>query len=212
MSLTLTENNSTSHHEGASQKFKLGEFEGPLDLLLFLIKKSEINIYDIPIAEIVEQYLSYLEYATKKNLDNLSEFYTMAATLLYIKSRMLLPIEIDIDEEFEDPRKELVEKLIEYQKFKKLSEIMSDKEKESEFIIERTSSQRNLPFVNDDELWEEIDIWDLLQTFSSIISSLSNEQILDIYEEVTLNEKITFMNELLDKKQEILFTELIKNN
>ena len=195
-----------------SQKFKLGEFEGPLDLLLFLIKKSEINIYDIPIAEIVEQYLGYLEYATKKNLDNLSEFYSMAATLLYIKSKMLLPIEINIDEEFEDPRKELVEKLIEYQKFKKLSEIMIDKEKESEFIIERTSDQRNLPFVNDDELWEEVDIWDLLQTFSAIISSLSNEQVLNIYEEVTVNEKITFMTELLDKKQEILFTELIKNN
>ena len=216
MSLTLTEDNSkpenVSEPEGTSQKFKIREFEGPLDLLLFLIKKSEINIYDIPIAEIVEQYLHYLEYATKKNLDNLSEFYTMAATLLYIKSRMLLPIEIDLDEDFEDPRKELVEKLIEYQKFKKLSEIMSDKEKESDFIIERTSKQRNLPFVDDEELWEEVDIWDLLQTFSSIISSLTNEQILDIYEEVTLNEKITFMNELLDKKQEILFTELIRNN
>ncbi|MCL2294183.1 MAG: segregation/condensation protein A [Spirochaetes bacterium] len=213
MSVTLTPpTQSGATQTEDAQKFKLGEFEGPLDLLLFLIKKSEINIYDIPIAEIVEQYLRYLEYATKKNLDNLSEFFTMAATLLYIKSRMLLPIEIDIDEEFEDPRRELVEKLIEYQKFKKLSEIMSDKEKESEFIITRTSNQRNLPFVNDDEFWEEIDIWDLLQTFSSIISSLSNEQILDIYEEVTLNEKITFMNELLEQKQEILFTELIRNN
>ena len=201
-----------SHTEQETHKFKLGEFEGPLDLLLFLIKKSEINIYDIPIAEIVEQYLNYLEYATRKNLDNLSEFYTMAATLLYIKSRMLLPVEVDIDEEFEDPRKELVERLIEYQKFKKLSEIMRDKEKESEWIIERTNSQRNLPFVNDDELWEEIDIWDLLQTFSAIISNLSNEQVLDVYEEVTLNEKITFMIELLEKKEEILFTELIRNN
>ncbi len=89
---------------------------------------------------------------------------------------------------------------------------MSDKEKESEWIIERTNSQRNLPFVNDDELWEEIDIWDLLQTFSAIISNLSNEQVLDVYEEVTLNEKITFMIELLEKKEEILFTELIRNN
>jgi segregation and condensation protein A len=202
----------TKNEQDSAYKFKVAEFEGPLDLLLFLIKKSEINIYDIPIAEIVEQYILYLEYAKEKNLDNLSEFYTMAATLLYIKSRMLLPIEIDMDEEFEDPRKELVEKLIEYQKFKKLSEIMSDKEKENDFIIERTSSQRNLPFVNDDEFWEEIDVWDLLQTFSSIISNLSNEQILDIYEEVTLNEKITFIFELLDKKEEILFTELIKNN
>jgi segregation and condensation protein A len=204
MVLSQTDNN--------QQKYKLGDFEGPLDLLLFLIRKSEINIYDIPISEIVDQYLKYLEYATKKNLDNLSEFYTMAATLLYIKSRMLLPVEVDIEDEFEDPRKELVERLIEYQKFKKLSEIMSDKEKESEWIIERTSNQRNLPFVNDDELWEEVDIWDLLQTFSSIVSNLSNEQILDIYEEVTLNEKITLMIELLDKKQEILFTELIRNN
>lgn len=193
------------------QKFKLGQFEGPLDLLLFLIKKSEINIYDIPIAEIVEQYVSYLTYA-EKNLDNLSEFYTMATTLLYIKSRMLLPVEVEIDEEFEDPRAELVERLIEYQKFKKLTEIMGDKEKESEWIIERTNSQRNLPFVNDEELWEEIDIWDLLQTFSNMISNLSNEQILDVYEEVTLNEKVTFMLELLEIKEEILFTELIKNN
>jgi len=169
----IQDNNMVSEQtENVSHKFKLGEFEGPLDLLLFLIRKSEINIYDIPISEIVEQYLAFLEYATKKNLDNLSEFYTMAATLLYIKSRMLLPVEVDIDDEFEDPRAELVERLIEYQKFKKLSEIMSDKEKESEWIIERTSNQRNLPFVNDDELWEEIDIWDLLQTFSSIISNL----------------------------------------
>ena len=208
----IQDNNMVSEQtENVSHKFKLGEFEGPLDLLLFLIRKSEINIYDIPISEIVEQYLAFLEYATKKNLDNLSEFYTMAATLLYIKSRMLLPVEVDIDDEFEDPRAELVERLIEYQKFKKLSEIMSDKEKESEWIIERTSNQRNLPFVNDDELWEEIDIWDLLQTFSSIISNLSNEQILDIYEEVTLNAKITLMNEMLDKQSEILLSEFKKN-
>ena len=85
----------------SSHKFKLQEFEGPLDLLLFLIRKSEVNIYDIPIAEIVEQYLAYLEYAAKKNLDNLSEFYIMASTLLYIKSKMLLPVEVNVEDEFE---------------------------------------------------------------------------------------------------------------
>ena len=69
-------------------KFKLGKFEGPLDLLLFLIKKAEVNIYDIPISQITEQYLEYLEYATKIDLENITEFYTMAATLLYIKSRI----------------------------------------------------------------------------------------------------------------------------
>ena len=86
-------------HPAEAPHFSLGEFEGPLDLLLFLIKKNELNIYDIPIAEITEQYLQYLQYATKVDLDNLTEFYVMAATLLHIKSRMLLPVEVDLDEE-----------------------------------------------------------------------------------------------------------------
>ena len=109
-------------------KIELDEFEGPLDLLLFLIKKQEINIYDIPIAKITEQYLEYLSYITKVELENITEFYLMASTLVFIKSRMLLPIEIDLEEELEDPRKELVEKLIEYQKYKKLSDLIAEKE------------------------------------------------------------------------------------
>ncbi len=147
------------------QHFHLGEFDGPLDLLLFLIKKSEVNIYDIPIASITEQYLSYLGFATKVDLDTMTEFYLMAATLLYIKSRMLLPVELDLDDELEDPRKELVEKLIEYQKFRKLSDLMTDREGEVEWIIERTQSQRILPF-SDEGIWEQVSVWDLLQTFS----------------------------------------------
>ena len=95
--------------ETGSRKFRLGEFEGPLDLLLFLIKKNEINIYDIPIAEVTEQFLEYLDYAVTTDLDSLTEFYSMAADLLYIKSRMLLPVEtVFDDEELEDPRQELV--------------------------------------------------------------------------------------------------------
>ena len=94
------------------KKFILGEFEGPLDLLLFLIRKSEINIYDIPIAHITEQYISFLNLATKTNLDELTDFFLMAATLLLIKSRMLLPIEISFDDDMEDPRQELVDRLI----------------------------------------------------------------------------------------------------
>ena len=107
------------------QHFHLGDFDGPLDLLLFLIRKSEVNIYDIPIASITEQYLSYLSFATSVDLDTMTEFYLMAATLLYIKSKMLLPVELNIDDELEDPRRELVEKLIEYQKFRKLSDLMA---------------------------------------------------------------------------------------
>lgn len=189
--------------------FKINDFEGPLDVLLFLIKKSEINIYDIPISQITEQYINFLEYASSINLDNLTEFYVMASTLLYIKSRMLLPVEIDVDEELEDPRKELVERLIEYQKFKKLSDLMTEKEEESEWRIERTKKQRALPFPEDERLWEQVDIWDLFQTFSTIITSLSSERIIDMYEEVSINEKVTLMNELFETKTEIVFSELI---
>ena len=136
----------------------------------------------------------------------------MASTLLYIKSKMLLPVEVNVEDEFDDPRTELVERLIEYQKFKKISDIMTIKEKESEWIIERNKKQRNFSFVDDKELWEEVDVWDLLQTFSSIVGNLSNEQIIDFYEEVSINEKFTLMSELLDKNEEILFNELIVNN
>jgi len=192
----------------SGQSFHIGEFEGPLDLLLFLIKKNEINIYDIPISQITEQYLSFLDFSTRVDLENITEFYLMAATLLYIKSRMLLPIEVDLSEEFEDPRRELVEKLIEYQKIKKLSELMSEKERDSEWIVERKNRQRVLPFT-DEAIWEQIEVWDLLKTFSIIMSSLSPERIIDLYEEVSINEKISLINELLENKKEFLFTDLI---
>ncbi len=193
------------------QHFHLGDFDGPLDLLLFLIKKSEINIYDIPIASITEQYLSFLSYAAKIDLDTMTEFYLMASTLLYIKSKMLLPVELNMDDEIEDPRKELVEKLIEYQKYKKLSDLMADKEGEVEWIIERTQAQRILPF-SDDGIWDQVSVWDLLQTFSSLLSTLSSERIIDLYEEVSVNEKITLVNEILEARKELLFTELVTRN
>ena len=133
--------------DDSKQKFRLGQFEGPLDLLLFLIKKNEINIYDIPIAEVTEQFLEYLDYAVKTDLDGLTEFYSMAADLLYIKSRMLLPVETVLDDsELEDPRQELVDKLIEYQKYKKLSVLMEEREDDNEWSVERKKIQRVLPF------------------------------------------------------------------
>ncbi|MCX7787059.1 MAG: segregation/condensation protein A [Spirochaetes bacterium] len=193
---------------GIAQRFQIGGFEGPLDLLLFLIKKNEINIYDIPISQITEQYLEYLRFAERVDLENITEFYLMAATLLYIKSRMLLPVEVDFGEEYEDPRKELVEKLIEYQKIKKLSELIGQRGSEAEWLIERKNRQRILPFV-DETLWQQISVWDLFKTFSSIVTSLSAEHVLDLYEEVSINEKIALLYELLEKKREILFTELI---
>jgi len=191
------------------QQFKLEQFEGPLDLLLFLIKKNEINIYDIPISDITEQYIEFLERSSSKGLDSITEFYVLAATLLYIKSQMLLPIEIDFDDELSDPRRELVEKLIEYQKYKKLTEIMAAKERESEWIIERKKIQTPLPFPQDDNSWSKIDVWDLLKTFTHMISSISAENILDLHEDITVNEKISLIYELLDRQGEFAFTDLI---
>ena len=195
--------------EQGKQHFRLGDFEGPLDLLLFLIKKNEINIYDIPIAQITEQYIEYLEFATQISLENLTEFYVMASTLLYIKSQMLLPVEVDFEDEFLDPRQELVARLIEYQEFKKISQLMAEKERETEWVIERKRKQPVLPFPEDDGLWDQIDVWDLLKTFSNIMSSLSSERIIDLYEEITINEKISLINELLDSRGEFMFTDLL---
>jgi len=193
---------------GGARRFKLNDFEGPLDLLLYLIRKNEVNIYDIPIAEITEQYLDFLRGAETLDLEDITEFHAMAAMLLLIKSRTLLPVEMEDDGELTDPRQDLVERLIEYQKFKKLSDLMEEKEKEAEWVIERRKLQHALPFA-DADMWEKIDIWSLMKTFASLMRSLPGEQILDLFEEVTVNEKITLLSELLENKGQCLFTELI---
>lgn len=191
-----------------SRSFKLKDFEGPLDLLLFLIKKNEINIYDIPVAQITEQYLAYVSGATALDLDDVTEFQAMAANLLYIKSRMLLPVELNLTDEREDPRQELVEKLIEYQKFKKLSELMEEKEREVEWVVDRKKVQRDLPFAIG-ELWSKADVWDLFKTFSSLMTNISSERIIDLYEEVSINEKQTLIVELLESRGECRFSDLV---
>ncbi len=201
-------------NQKVKRTYVAGNFEGPLDLLLFLIKESEINIYDIPIAQITEQYLEYLDYAVQTDLGDLSEFYKWAAKLLEIKSRMLLPVEITYDDDdIEDPRQELVEKLIEYQKFKKLSELMEEKENLADWNFERSKIQRVLPFEEKESEWEQIDTWELLQQmqklFRNMVSQYSNEKILNMYEEISVNEKITLMNELFEQKAECMFSDLI---
>jgi len=192
---------------------QLDQFEGPLDLLIFLIRKNEVNIYDIPIKRITEQYLEYLEYAAKIDLDLVTDFYAMAATLIYIKSRMLLPArELDDGDDFSDPRQELVEKLIEYQKYRKLSELISERADDLDFTIERKRVQSVLPFENDESLWEEIDVWQLVQTFSQLIRNVSTDRLVNLYEEVTVNEKLTLIMELVESRDEFPFTELINRS
>jgi segregation and condensation protein A len=199
--------------EGGSsgRSFRLKDFEGPLDLLLFLIKRNDMNIYDIHIASITEQYLACLRDEEGVDLDELSEFYNLAATLLLIKSRMLLP-EGSLDEEdLDDPRAGLIEKLIEYQRFRKLSSLMEQREMEVEWTLERSRMQRTLPFAEnpDGPVWLELDVWDLLRTFSSLVQNFSSERIIDMYEEVSINEKLALMNELMDRKGSFSFVDLI---
>ena len=206
MSETLEQENIKELKEA----FSLPVFEGPLELLLHLINKNEVNIYDIPIGEITEQFLEYLDYAISPDIDNLVEFYSMAADLIYIKSRMLLPVrEEDLEnEEYEDPRAELVEKLIEYQKYKRLTSLMEEKGGEAEWFFERKKMQVALPF-EEETMWERLNTWDLLKTFSHLVSSYNKERILSFYEEVSVNEKITLMSEFLESKGECMFTDLI---
>lgn len=111
---------------------KLEAFEGPLDLLLHLIEKNKVNIYDIPIALITEQYMEHLKAMQENHMDNMSEFLVMAATLLRIKSAMLLPAEVDENEEEIDPRQELVEKLLEYKMYKFASLELKDRQLDAE--------------------------------------------------------------------------------
>jgi segregation and condensation protein A len=190
------------------KSFKTPVFEGPLDLLLYLIQKSEINIYDIPISEITDQFLEYLNQAEQLDLGDLTDFYKMAADLLYIKSRMLLPVEVDFDEEYADPRQELVERLIEYQKFKKYTDLLSNTEQNGELYISRRPTQFMLPF-DDQELWSDVSVQDLLRTFAKLLKSITPNKVFNVYEEVTVNEKIALMNELFETAEVIHLMDVI---
>ena len=114
---------------------KLEAFEGPLDLLLHLIDKNKVDIYDIPIVEITNQYMEYIQEMQKKDLNIMSEFLLMAATLLDIKCRMLLPVEVNEEGEEEDPRQELVEQLLQYKMYKYMSYELKDRQMDGERLM-----------------------------------------------------------------------------
>jgi len=191
-------------------EFKTGKFEGPLDLLLALIQKAEVNIYDIPISEITDQFLDYIHHAKEIGLGDLSEFYKMAAELIWIKSQMMLPIkDIEFGEDYADPREELVERLLEYSKYKKYSELLLGSGDSDDLPLTRRPSEFQLPF-SDSELWEDVTAKNLMETFMEMMKDYEfiDEKVFNVYENVTENEKIALMTELLENHDQINFSDL----
>jgi len=145
-------------------KVNLDIFEGPLDLLLYLIKKNEVDIYDIPIAVITEQYLQYLDLMKVLNLDIVGEFLVMAATLTKIKSKMLLPPSEDDDEEEEgiDPRTELMEHLIEYQRYKEAALQLKNRELLEKDLFVRGQGDEKTSEVDEENRVIDVSLFDLV--------------------------------------------------
>jgi len=160
-------------------------FEGPLDLLLYLIRKNDLNIYDIPISQITAEYLEYIELMKELNLDIASEFLVMAATLMHIKSRMLLPSPPSEEEEGPDPRAELVAKLLEYQKYKLAGEFLSKRELNEQGVYYRSG-----PVFSEEEFTIEASIFDLIESFRKAIKELPEEVKDIVYEEIPVEKKI----------------------
>ena len=185
------------------------DFEGPLDLLLYLIQENNANIYDLPIALITDQFLAYIK-ENETELSDLADFYRTAAELLYIKTKLLLPTTTELDEEYEDPRQELVDRLLDYQKFKKYTDLLSGADDGDKIYISRPENFFAIPF-EDKELFNGITLDDLFATFKDILGKIPPTKIFNIYEEISINEKKALMFELLDQKARIVIDELIVN-
>lgn len=154
--------------------YKLDKFEGPLDLLLHLIDKNKVDIYDIPIVEITRQYLDYVSQMEREDLNIVSDFLVMAATLLDIKSRMLLPREVNEEGEEEDPRAELVARLLEYKRFKMMALELSDMEESAQGVLFKAPTvpkevARYEPPVNLDELLDGLTLAKLQRIFDQVL-------------------------------------------
>lgn len=174
-------------------KVKLEAFEGPLDLLLFLIKKDDINIYDIPIAAILEQYLDYIELMELMDLEIAGEFLVMAATLMHIKSKMLLPPEERQPEEEveEDPRAELVKRLIEYKAFKEVAGNMQIMELKQRDLFSRPADSEASEIIVGAEHFFEASLFDLISAFSVVLKNVPKETFLEVIREhLTVEQKI----------------------
>lgn len=201
---------------------KLQAFEGPLDLLLHLIEKNKVDIYDIPIVEITEQYLDYVSKMPKDDLDLASEFFVMAATLIDIKSRMLLPKEIDENGEEIDPRAELVEKLIEYKMYKYAAvelrdmQVYAGKSMYKQPTVPEEVSKYEPP-VNLDSLLADVDLNKLNDIFQMVLKRQVDkiDPVRSKFgkiemEEVSLPDKITYVSTTVKKRKKCKFKQLLE--
>lgn len=193
---------------------KLDIFEGPLDLLLYLIKKNEIDIYNIPVALITQQYLEYLNIIKSLNLDLAGEYLVMASTLIHIKSRLLLPVpeEPSAEDLEDDPRAELVRQLLEYQTFKDAAAELTQRP-----LLERDVFKRSAALPEDikktnadeDELLE-VSIFELIEAFHHLVSRLDKKELLEIdLEKLSLTDIINDVMERLTREKNLTFEELL---
>ncbi len=191
-----------------SYAVKLPTFEGPLDLLLHLIKTNEINIYDIPIALITQQYLDYLKMMKTLNLSIAGEFIVMAATLIYIKSKMLLPPEeTPLEEQEEDPRAELVRRLLEYKQFKEAALTLAEREQEWRDVFRREERGGNGHEVT----LTDLSLFDLLDALQKVLERVPSKRSVDILiDELTVKDRMSVILSGLEATDGIDFFSLFE--
>ncbi len=192
-------------------KIKTAIFEGPLDLLIHLIRKNEVDIYDIPIASITEEYMEYLEILKALDLNVAGEFILMASTLVHIKSKMLLPIDEEEDEGDDyDPRDELVERLLEYQRFKEAAGELDSRNvlgrdvftRGQPYVMEARDEDANAALVN-------LSVFDLIEAFQEVLDNIPKDYTIDFStEQFKIVDKINLVMETLEEKGSIIFASL----
>jgi len=181
-------------------------FEGPMDLLVHLIKKNEVDIYDIPVALITKQYLEYLEWMKLMNIDFAGDFIVMASTLAHIKSRMLLPaVE---DEEEEDPRIEITEPLLEYLQMKSAAEELAERPLLGKDTFIRQPGKPDQYLTLDDEMIK-IGLFELIDAFQKILENMSPDHKVDLSaDRISVKEKINELVDIFENQKSLTFTEL----
>ncbi len=193
-------------------KVQLEVFEGPLDLLLYLIKRDELDIYDIPIERVTQQYLQYMELMRILDLNIAGEFLVMAATLMMIKSRMLLPVEErpELEPEEEDPRWDLVRQLVEYKKFKDAADHLEELALRREDVFVREGEHLELGAEPDVSL-HDVSIFDLISAFNEALKRAKKEDLTELFaERYTVAEKVDLLAGLLKEKGRLRLSGLLQ--